>query len=50
MNSIDASNHFPDDVLPPEGDFPSRKDLVTAINAWARERGYAFLVKNSWKT
>ncbi|KAM5528247.1 transposase [Fusarium oxysporum f. sp. phaseoli] len=50
MNSTDALNHFPDDVLPPECDFPSRKDLVTAINAWARERGYAFVVKNSWKT
>ncbi|KAF4339226.1 hypothetical protein FBEOM_6865 [Fusarium beomiforme] len=44
MNSTDALNHFPDDVLPPEGDFPLRKDLVTAINAWARELGYAFVV------
>ncbi|KAL9564095.1 hypothetical protein ACKAV7_010986 [Fusarium commune] len=50
MNSIDASNHFPNDVLPPERKYPSRKDLVTAINTWARERGYAFVVKNSWKT
>ncbi|KAF4338142.1 hypothetical protein FBEOM_7973 [Fusarium beomiforme] len=50
MNPIDVLNCFPDDVLPPEGEFPSRKDLVTAINAWARDRGYAFVVKNSWKT
>ncbi|KAF5710300.1 mutator-like element transposase [Fusarium mundagurra] len=50
MNPINAINLFPDDVLPPEGHFPSREALVTAINAWARERGYAFVVKNSWKT
>ncbi|SCO76881.1 uncharacterized protein FRV6_01093 [Fusarium oxysporum] len=50
MDLIDVSNSFPDDVLPPECIYPSRKDLVTAINAWARDRGYAFVVKNSWKT
>ncbi|GKU10439.1 unnamed protein product, partial [Fusarium langsethiae] len=50
MDPTNVSNCFPDDVLPPEGEFPSRKDLVTAINAWARDRGYAFVVKNSWKT
>ncbi|TVY66378.1 PKS-NRPS hybrid synthetase [Fusarium oxysporum f. sp. cubense] len=50
MDPTDVLNRFPDDVLPPEGEFPSRKDLVTAINAWARDRGYAFVVKNSWKT
>lgn len=50
MNPIDASNVFPDDVLPPEGHFPSQQALLTAINAWARERGYAFVVKNSWNT
>lgn len=41
---------FPDDALPPEGEFSSRKELVIAINAWAGPRGYAFSVKNSWKT
>jgi hypothetical protein len=50
MNPIDATNLFPDDVLPPEGHFPSQQALLTAINAWARERGYAFSVKNSWNT
>lgn len=49
MNPFDAPEDFLD-VLPPEGDFSSRKDLVAAINAWAFERGYAFVVKNSWKT
>jgi hypothetical protein len=47
MNPFDAPEDFPDDVLPPEGDFSSRKDVVAAINAWAFERGYAFVVKNS---
>ncbi|KAF5245198.1 hypothetical protein FAUST_1853 [Fusarium austroamericanum] len=50
MDPIDVSNSFPDDILPPECIYPSRKDLVTAINAWARDRGYTFVVKNSWKT
>ncbi|KAF5700386.1 hypothetical protein FMUND_14356 [Fusarium mundagurra] len=50
MNPIDASRYFPDDSLPPEGKFSSRKKLVTAINAWAAPRGYAFSVKNSLKT
>ncbi|KAL9560692.1 hypothetical protein ACKAV7_015183 [Fusarium commune] len=50
MNPINTTNLFPDDVLPPEGHFPSQQALVTAINAWARERGYAFSVKNSWNT
>ncbi|EWZ28439.1 hypothetical protein FOZG_17832 [Fusarium oxysporum Fo47] len=50
MNPIDASRYFPDDALAPEGKFSSRKKLVTAINAWAAPPGYAFSVKNSWKT
>jgi hypothetical protein len=50
MNPIDASCYFPDAALFPEGEFSSRKKLVTAINAWAAPRGYAFSVKNSWKT
>jgi hypothetical protein len=50
MNPIDATDAFPDNVLPPKGHFPSQQALLTAINAWARERGYAFVVKNSWTT
>lgn len=52
MNSIEDSfsRQFPDDVLPPECEYSSRHELVAAINAWAGPRGYAFSVKNSWKT
>lgn len=50
MSSIDGYLHFPDDVLPPEGQFSSRKELHAAINAWAAPRGYAFSTKSSWKT
>ncbi|EXK78926.1 hypothetical protein FOQG_16422, partial [Fusarium oxysporum f. sp. raphani 54005] len=50
MNPIDASRYFSDTALPPDGEFSSRKKLVIAISAWAAPRGYAFSVKNSWKT
>ncbi|KAJ3455262.1 hypothetical protein MRS44_013862 [Fusarium solani] len=50
MNPIDDTRCFPDDVLPPEGEFGSREELAMAINAWAAPRGYAFAVKSSWKT
>lgn len=41
----DAS--FPDDILPPEAEYQSRKALVTAINTWAVIRGYAFITRKS---
>lgn len=50
MDPIDDSHGFPRDVLPPEGDFGSREDLFTAINAWAAPRGYAFTSSRSTKT
>ncbi|KAJ0127392.1 hypothetical protein HZ326_29503 [Fusarium oxysporum f. sp. albedinis] len=44
MASIEASRHFTDDVLPPEGQYSSREEIRTAINAWAGPRGYAFVI------
>ncbi|KAL9565692.1 hypothetical protein ACKAV7_009874 [Fusarium commune] len=47
MNLIGVPIPFPDDAMPPEGQYSSREELVTAINAWAAPRGYAFSVKSS---
>lgn len=41
---------FPDDILPPEGDFDSRKAVFDHINYWAKPRGYAFTTGKSVKT
>jgi hypothetical protein len=41
---------FPDDILPPEGIYDSRESLLTAINSWAKPRGYAFTTGKSMKT
>src|SRR5689334_12101855 len=38
---------FPDDCLPPEGQFDSRESLLASINAWAAPRGYAFTTGKS---
>ena len=40
---------FPDDCLPPEGYFESRKALFESINSWAKLRGYAFTTQRSTK-
>ncbi|KAL9564032.1 hypothetical protein ACKAV7_011806 [Fusarium commune] len=48
MDPIGDSHGFPRDVLPPEGEFSSREELVTAINAWAAPRGYAFISQRSF--
>ena len=40
---------FPDDCLPPEAIYESRKALFTSINAWAITRGYAFSTGKSTK-
>lgn len=40
---------FPDDCLPPEGEFASRDALFKSINAWAETRGYAFTTGKSTK-
>ena len=45
-----AQTAFPDDVLPPEGTYDSRESLLTAINSWAKPRGYAFTTGKSLKT
>ena len=50
MNPIGVPTAFPGDAMPPEGQYSSRQELVTAINAWAAPRGYAFSVTTSWKT
>jgi hypothetical protein len=38
---------FPQDCLPPEGEYQSRDALFQAINAWASSRGYAFITGRS---
>ena len=38
---------FPDDCLPPEGFFESRQALFESINAHAKSRGYAFVIRRS---
>jgi hypothetical protein len=38
---------FPDDCLPPEAEYNSRDDLVTATNTLAATRGYAFITRKS---
>lgn len=45
-----AQTVFPDDVLPPEGVYNSRESLLSAINSWAKPRGYAFTTGKSTKT
>lgn len=47
---MDASRGFPDDCLPPEGQYASRDEVHAAINAWAAPRGYAFVSGKSKKT
>ncbi len=51
MNSSFANRLlvFPDDCLPPEGEYESRDALFQAINAWAATRGYAFKIGRSKK-
>lgn len=41
---------FPDDCLPPEGNYQLRVALLQAINAWAATRGYVFVTGRSIKT
>lgn len=50
MNPIEVPRRFPDDALPPEGQYNSQEKLRTAINAWAAPRGYAFMIARSRKT
>jgi hypothetical protein len=38
---------FPDNCLPPEGFFESRKALFESINLYAKPRGYAFITRRS---
>lgn len=40
---------FPDDCLPPECHYESRKALFVSINSWAATRGYAFTTQRSTK-
>jgi hypothetical protein len=51
MSSIERDGvlSFPDDSLPPEGEFESRDALVKWINSWAISRGYAFITGRSTK-
>jgi len=45
----DINAGFPDDILPPEGDYDSRKALFNSINSWARPYGYTFITSKSMK-
>lgn len=45
--SLSAFTH---DAIPPEGIYDSRESLFTAINSWAKPRGYAFTTGKSSKT
>ncbi|KAM4063871.1 MULE transposase [Hirsutella rhossiliensis] len=49
MNSTGPTT-FGDDALPPEGTYESRESLLSAINSWAKPRGYAFTTGKSTKT
>ncbi|KJZ68621.1 hypothetical protein HIM_11991 [Hirsutella minnesotensis 3608] len=49
MNSRGPTT-FGDDALPPEGTYESRESLLSAINSWAKPRGYAFTTGKSTKT
>ena len=41
MNPIGVPIPFPDDAMPPEGQYSSREELVTAINAAVEQPGRA---------
>ncbi len=43
-------DQFPGDVLPPEGVYESREAVLTAIQTWAKPRGYAFVAGKSSRT
>jgi hypothetical protein len=47
---LPQKNQFPDNILPSESTYESRKALLAAANAWAKPRGYAFLCGKSTKT
>jgi hypothetical protein len=49
INQSQSPTPFPDDCLPPEGEYESREALFEAINAWAATRGYAFITGRSTK-
>src|SRR6478735_10516566 len=49
VNQSQSPTPFPDDFLPPEGEYESREALFEAINAWAATRGYAFITGRSTK-
>jgi len=50
VSTIVTNSGFPDDILPPEGDYDSRKALFDSINSWAISRGYAFTTGKSVRT
>ncbi|KAJ0130299.1 hypothetical protein HZ326_26595 [Fusarium oxysporum f. sp. albedinis] len=49
VNQCQSPTPFPDDCLPPEGEYETREALFEAINAWAATRGYAFITGRSTK-
>ena len=40
---------FPNDYLPPKGQYDLRADIFKAINKWAAPKGYAFINGRSTK-
>ncbi|KAF4336982.1 transposase [Fusarium beomiforme] len=49
VNQSQSPTPFPDDCLPPEGEYESREALFEAINTWAATRCYAFITGSSTK-
>ncbi|GAM37723.1 hypothetical protein TCE0_029f07872 [Talaromyces pinophilus] len=49
-STVNVLEGFSSDILPPEGDFNSRKAVFDHVNSWAKPRGYAFTTGKSLKT
>ncbi len=47
MQTLEDWDQFPVNCLPPEREYDSRDAAFKAINAWAAERGYAFVTGRS---
>uniref|UniRef100_A0A093VCL6 Protein FAR1-RELATED SEQUENCE 5 n=1 Tax=Talaromyces marneffei PM1 TaxID=1077442 RepID=A0A093VCL6_TALMA len=49
-STVNVLEGFSSDILPPEGDFNSRKAVFDYVNSWAKPRGYTFTTGKSSKT
>ncbi|EXU94735.1 MULE transposase domain protein, partial [Metarhizium robertsii] len=46
-SAVTQAGVFPEKCLPPEDEYESREELLTAINTWAATRGFAFIARKS---